>query len=50
MLEHCSYRQSVTHFTEELDFLSPGDLQWIMGRGLAECLGWREVLPARTEC
>lgn len=36
----CSYRQTVTHFTEELDFLSAGDLEWIMGRGLAECLGW----------
>jgi predicted TIM-barrel fold metal-dependent hydrolase len=37
----CSYRQVVTHFTEELDFLSASDLEWIMGRGLAECLGWR---------
>ena len=36
----CSYREVVTHFTEELDFLSAGDLEWIMGRGLAECLGW----------
>jgi predicted TIM-barrel fold metal-dependent hydrolase len=36
----CSYRQVVTHFTEELDFLSASDLEWIMGRGLAECLGW----------
>jgi L-fuconolactonase len=36
----CSYRQVVTHFTETLDFLSSQDLQWIMGRGLAECLGW----------
>ena len=36
----CSYRQVVTHFTEELDFLSPADLEWIMGRGLAECLRW----------
>jgi len=36
----CSYRQTVTHFTEELDFLTPSDLEWIMGRGLAECLGW----------
>lgn len=36
----CSYRQVVTHFTEELDFLSPGDLEWVMGRGLAECLRW----------
>jgi len=37
----CNYRQTVTHFTEELDFLSADDLDWIMGRGLAECLGWR---------
>ena len=36
----CSYRQVVTHFTEELDFLSATDLEWIMGRGLAACLGW----------
>jgi predicted TIM-barrel fold metal-dependent hydrolase len=36
----CSYRQVVTHFTEELDFLSPDDLAWIMGRGLAQCLRW----------
>jgi L-fuconolactonase len=36
----CSYRQVVTQFTEELDFLSPDDLDWIMGRGLAECLRW----------
>ena len=36
----CTLRQVVTHFTEELDFLSPGDLEWIMGRGLVECLRW----------
>jgi predicted TIM-barrel fold metal-dependent hydrolase len=36
----CSLRQVVTHFTEELDFLSAADLDWIMGRGLAECLRW----------
>jgi predicted TIM-barrel fold metal-dependent hydrolase len=35
-----SLRQVVTHFTEELDFLSADDLEWIMGRGLAECLRW----------
>ena len=40
MLEHCTYRQGVTHFTEELDFLSADDLDWIMGRGLRECLRW----------
>ena len=37
----CSYRQVVTHFTEELDFLCADDLDWIMGRGLAACLDWR---------
>lgn len=36
----CSYRQAVTLFTEELDFLSSEDKEWIMGRGLAEWLGW----------
>jgi len=36
-----SLRQAVTHFTEELGFLSADDLEWIMGRGLAECLRWR---------
>jgi hypothetical protein len=29
----------VTHFTERLG-LSSGDLERIMGRGLAECLRW----------
>jgi hypothetical protein len=33
-------RHVVTHFTEELDFLSAADLEWIMGRGLVECLRW----------
>jgi hypothetical protein len=27
-------------FTEERDFLSKEDLEYIMGRGLAECLPW----------
>jgi len=27
-------------FTEEMPFLSPDNLLWIMGRGLAECLSW----------
>jgi L-fuconolactonase len=43
MLEHCTYRQGVTHFTEELGFLSADDLDWIMGRGLQECLRWNRV-------
>jgi predicted TIM-barrel fold metal-dependent hydrolase len=39
-LHRATYRQCVTHFTEELTFLSEQDKEWIMGRGLAECLGW----------
>jgi predicted TIM-barrel fold metal-dependent hydrolase len=37
----CSYREVVTHFTEELDFLSRDDLETIMGRALIDCLRWR---------
>jgi len=36
----CSYRQAVTLFTEELDFLSAQDKEWIMGRALANWLRW----------
>jgi L-fuconolactonase len=36
----CTYRQAVTLFTEELDFLTDADKEWIMGRGLSEWLGW----------
>jgi predicted TIM-barrel fold metal-dependent hydrolase len=36
----CTYRQAVTMFTEEMDFLSKEDLEFVMGRGLAECLSW----------
>jgi L-fuconolactonase len=35
-----SYRERVTHFTEELDFLSEEDKDWIMGRAILERLGW----------
>src|SRR5262245_1200080 len=38
--DKCSYRQRVTHFTEELDFLSASDKEWIMGRAINQCLGW----------
>jgi predicted TIM-barrel fold metal-dependent hydrolase len=37
----CTYRQAVTMFTEELGFLSPSDLEWVMGRSVVECLGWQ---------
>lgn len=36
----CPYKQGVTLFTEELDFLSDTDKEWIMGRGIAEWLNW----------
>ena len=36
----CTYRQAVTMFTEEMDFLSKEDREFVMGRGLAECLPW----------
>jgi L-fuconolactonase len=36
----CGYRQAVTMFTEEMKFLSSDDIDWIMGRGIAECLPW----------
>jgi predicted TIM-barrel fold metal-dependent hydrolase len=39
-LERATYRQCVTHFTEELAFLSVEDKAWIMGRGAAEFFGW----------
>jgi predicted TIM-barrel fold metal-dependent hydrolase len=35
-----TYQQRVTHFTEELPFLSEDDKDWIMGRAIVERLGW----------
>ena len=35
------YRQYVTHFTEELDFISDEDRRWIMGDALRDFLGWK---------
>jgi len=34
------YRQTITMYTEEMPWLPPQDLEWIMGRGLCEWLGW----------
>ena len=36
----CSYKQGVTLFTEEMKSLTTHELEWIMGRGLAEWLDW----------
>ncbi len=35
------YRQYVTHFMEELDFLSKADKRWIMGEGILKFLDWK---------
>ena len=37
----CPYRQAVTLFTEELDFLTDPDKALIMGEGIRAWLGWR---------
>ena len=36
----CPYKEVVTLFTEEMKSLSASELEWIMGRGIAEWLGW----------
>jgi predicted TIM-barrel fold metal-dependent hydrolase len=38
--DKASYRQRVTHFTEELSFLSETDKDWVMGRAIMERLRW----------
>jgi predicted TIM-barrel fold metal-dependent hydrolase len=35
-----SYRQRITHFTEELGFLSETDKDWVMGRAIVQRLQW----------
>jgi predicted TIM-barrel fold metal-dependent hydrolase len=37
----CSYRQCVTHFTEELPWLKGAELEQVMGRGLCDWIGWK---------
>src|SRR5258708_18881049 len=44
----CSYRQAVTMFTEELDFLSASELEWVMGRGVLACLDWQPQAAQRN--
>jgi L-fuconolactonase len=36
----CTYRQAITHFTEELPFLSARDRELVMGRAICDWLGW----------
>ena len=35
-----SYRQRVSHFTEELSFVSDSDKDWVMGRAITQRLSW----------
>ena len=35
-----TWRQRVTHFTEELTFMSEADKDWVMGRAILERLKW----------
>jgi predicted TIM-barrel fold metal-dependent hydrolase len=35
-----TYHQRITQFTEEMDFLSEDDKDWIMGRAIVARLGW----------
>jgi L-fuconolactonase len=35
-----SYRENITMFTEEMHWFTQEDLEWIMGRGVCEWLGW----------
>jgi hypothetical protein len=35
-----TYRQRITHFTEELSFLSESDKDWVMGRAILARLKW----------
>ena len=37
----CPYKQAVTLFTEELPWLKGKDLEYVMGRGVCEWLGWK---------
>jgi hypothetical protein len=35
-----TYRLRITHFTEELDFLSEDDKDWVIGRAILASLKW----------
>jgi L-fuconolactonase len=36
----CTYRECIDLFTKELPWLTGSDLEWVMGRGVCEWLGW----------
>jgi len=36
-----TYRQRITHFTEELPFLTEDDKDWVMGKAILQRLNWK---------
>ena len=38
--DRATYKQRITHFTEELPFLSESDKDWVMGRAILQRLNW----------
>jgi len=38
--DKATYKQRITHFTEELSFLSEEDKDWVMGKSILERLRW----------
>ncbi len=36
----CTYYECITLFTQHLPWLKGEDLEWVMGRGVCEWLGW----------
>ena len=38
--DSATYKQRITHFTEELPFLTESDKDWVMGRAILQRLNW----------
>jgi predicted TIM-barrel fold metal-dependent hydrolase len=38
--DRATYRQRITHFTEQLPFLTESDKDWVMGRAIMQRLNW----------
>jgi len=37
----CTWKQAITLFTEEFPWLKGEDLDWVMGRGVCDWIGWK---------
>lgn len=44
----CTCREAITMWTEEMPWLAPGDLEWIMGRGIRTWLGYETTEESWT--